>query len=101
MEVQEETSAVPEIPDNIPSVRNAFRGLPLRERLQEVMNRRKVSGAALAALFGVTKMTVSRWLRGEKPIAEDAVPLLVRWIESETAPTAEELAARRSRKDES
>lgn len=101
MEVQTETAAVPEIPDNIPSVRNAFRGLPLRERLQEVMKRRQVSGAALAALFGVTKMTVSRWLRGEKPIAEDAVPLLIRWIESGTAPTAEELAARRSRKDES
>lgn len=100
MEVQPETAAVPEIPDNIPSARNAFRGLPLRERLQEVMRRRKVSGAALAVLFGVTKMTVSRWLRGEKPIAEDAVPLLVRWIESGTAPTAEELAARRSRKDE-
>jgi len=30
---------------DLPSVDNAFRGLPLRERLQEVMNRRKVSGA--------------------------------------------------------
>lgn len=95
MEVQTETAAVPEIPDNIPSVRNAFRGLPLRERLQEVMKRRKVSGAALASLFGVSKMTVSYWITGKKPIAEDAVPLLVRWIESGTAPTAEELAARR------
>ncbi len=80
-----------------PSVENAFRGLPLRERLREVMNRRNVSGAALAPLFGVSKMTVSRWLRGEKPISEDAVPLLLRWIESEAAPTAEELTARRRR----
>ena len=95
MKVQPEAAAVPEIPDNIPSVHNAFRGLPLRERLQEVMKRRQVSGVALAALFGVSKMTVSYWLTGKKPIAEDAVPLLVRWIESGTAPTAEELAARR------
>ena len=96
-EVQAEDA---ETAGTIPSVDNAFRGLPLRERLQEVMKRRKVSGAVLAASFGVTKMTVSRWLRGEKPIAEDAVPLLVRWIESGTAPTVEELSARRSRKDE-
>jgi len=99
MEVQPETAAVPEIPDNIPSVHNAFRGLPLRERLQEVMKRRQVSGAVLADLLDVSKMTISRWLRGKKPIAEDAVPLLVRWIESGTAPTAEELAARQRRKD--
>ena len=96
-EAQEETA---ETPGTIPSVDNAFRGLPLRERLQEIMNRRKVSGAALASLFGVSKMTVSNWVSGKKPIPEDAVPLLVRWIESGTAPTAEELAARRSRRDE-
>lgn len=88
------------ISGTIASVDNAFRGLPLRERLQEVMRRREVSGAALGALFGVTKMTVSRWLRGEKPIPEDTVHLLVRWVESGTAPTADELAARRGRRDD-
>lgn len=95
-----EDTEVPKTDGAIPSVDNAFRGLPLRERLQEVMKRRKVSGAALAALFGVSRMTVSYWLTGKKPIPEDTIPLLVRWIESETAPTAEELSARRSRKDE-
>jgi DNA-binding transcriptional regulator YiaG len=99
MEAQEETAAETS-GGTFPSVDNAFRGLPLRERLQEVMKRRKVSGAALAPLFGVSKMTVSNWISGKKPIPRDAVPLLVRWIESGTAPTAEELAARRSRRDE-
>jgi DNA-binding transcriptional regulator YiaG len=84
--------------DTIPSIENAFRDLPVRERIQEVMHRRKVSGAALASLFGISKMTVSNWLTGKKPIPEDAVPLLVRWVESGTAPTPEELAARRGRR---
>lgn len=84
-------------PGTFPSVENAFRGLPLRERLREVMNRRKLSGAALAPLFGVSKMTVSNWTTGKKPIPVDASPLLVRWIESGAEPTPEELAARRRR----
>lgn len=85
-------------PDNaLPTEENAFRGLPLRERLREVMNRRKVSGAVLAPLFGISKMTVSNWTTGKKPIPVDASPLLVRWIESGAAPTPEELAARRRR----
>lgn len=81
-----------------PSVDNDFRGLPLRDRLQEVMRRREVSGAALGELFGVSKMTVSNWLTGRKPIPRGAAPLLLRWIETETPPTAEELAARRTHK---
>jgi transcriptional regulator with XRE-family HTH domain len=62
------------------------------------LHRRNISGAALAALFGISRMTVSYWLRGKKPIPESITPLLVRWIENETPPTAEELAACRHRK---
>jgi hypothetical protein len=40
--------------------------------------------------------TISLWENGKKPIPADAIPLLVRWIESGTVPTLEELATRRT-----
>jgi DNA-binding transcriptional regulator YiaG len=46
-------------------------GNALRESLAEAMAQRNVSQSQLAALIGVAKMTISRWLRGEKPIPRD------------------------------
>jgi len=70
---------------------------PLRERLRKAMADRKLAGPKVAELFGVTKMSVSRWLSTEvgkgKPIAEALVPLVERWIATGEAPTADELGA--------
>jgi len=73
----------------------APRERPLRERLRKAMADRGLSGAKVAPVFGVTKMSVSRWLNVEngKPIAEALVPLVERWIETGEAPSKEELAA--------
>lgn len=84
-------------PGTFPSVENSFRGLPLRERLREIRNRRKLSVKQAGEVFGVSGKTVSLWENGKKPIPPASSPLLLRWIEEGTAPTAEELAARRRR----
>ncbi len=68
---------------------------PLRERLRKAMADRKLTGPKVAELFGVTKMSVSRWLSLEngKPIAEALVPLVERWIDIGEPPSTYELAA--------
>lgn len=68
---------------------------PLRERLRKAMADRKLTGPKVAELFGVTKMSVSRWLNPEtgKPIAEALVPLVERWIETGEPPSKDELSA--------
>jgi len=73
----------------------APRERPLRERLRKAMADRKLTGPKVAELFGVTKMSVSRWLNPDtgKPIAEALVPLVERWIETGEPPLKEELAA--------
>ncbi|HKI10524.1 MAG TPA: hypothetical protein VKA02_00315 [Candidatus Acidoferrum sp.] len=54
--------------------------------------------ARLLAGHGEYQRLPDLWENGKKPIPEDAAPLLVRWIESGTAPTVDELSARRGRR---
>lgn len=84
-------------------------GGPLRLRLQAARNERGLTTRQVAALFGVSHVTVQNWERGTdpdpedgkvrgKPLPEELVPLLVRWVETGEAPTPEELATRRTRR---
>jgi len=76
---------------------------PLHWRLRQARNERNLSQAAVARLFGVSQVTLSRWENWDpdegrgKPIAEELFPLVLRWIEEETPPTPAELDARRAR----
>jgi DNA-binding XRE family transcriptional regulator len=82
--------------------------LPLHVRVQMVRKRRGLTLAAVGKLFGVSHPVVIAWETGPgrdaqgqkrgKPIPEELVPLVLRWIEEETPPTAEELASRRTRR---
>jgi DNA-binding XRE family transcriptional regulator len=88
--------------------RLGLEGEPLLVRLYATRKTRKLSQGEVGKLFGVSAMTVSFWEAGTdpdetgktrgKPIPEDMVPLLVRWIEAGVPPTAEELAARKTRR---
>ena len=92
----------------IASPETAYRGLPLYERLRFVMKDRGLRQQAVSSIFGVSQPTVAYWLKGTipdmdgkvygKPIPEELVPLVVRWIERGEAPTAEELASRKTRR---
>jgi len=63
----------------------------------------------LAAMFGVSAPVVSYWLKGMdqgedgkilgKPIPADVAPLVVRWVETGSSPTAEELAVLSTRRE--
>lgn len=80
-------------------------GLDLPRRLHAARKQRGLTQAAVGTLFGVSQAAVAFWEAGTepdedgkvrgKPIAEDLVPLVVRWVETGEAPTADELAARR------
>lgn len=82
--------------------------LPLHHRLLAARRDRGLSQEAVGKLFGVSKMAVSKWEAGPladeagkvrgKPIPEELVPLVRRWIEGGTPPTAAELAGRRTRR---
>lgn len=84
---------------------------PLWIRLYIARKEKKLSQAAVGRIFGVSQGTANYWERetdpGEdgkvhgKAIPADVVPLIVRWVEAGTIPTAEELAvinARRQKK---
>lgn len=81
---------------------------PLNDRLYETMKRRGLKQKELAALFDVSSASISYWLRGPepdeqgrvrgRPVPEEVVPLVVRWIEQNVPPTREELDALRSRR---
>ena len=81
---------------------------PLRIRLYAARKDRKLSQADVGELFGVSQRTVGLWEAGPdldekgrpkgKPIPAELVPLLLRWVETEEAPTAEELASRKTRR---
>lgn len=84
---------------------------PLWIRLYIARKEKKLSQAAVGRIFGVSQGTANYWERGTDPgedgkvhgkaISADVVPLIVRWVEAGTIPTAEELAvinARRQKK---
>jgi hypothetical protein len=67
---------------------------------------RELSLAAVGEIFGVSPVMVYKWEQGSepdedgkvlgKPIAAELVPLILRWVDSEEMPTAEELARRKT-----
>lgn len=92
---------IPELGGEVVTEKDGFRAWPLHLRLRATMRDRDLRQKDLAAVFGVSEMTVSYWLTGKKPIPQDVAPLAVRWVENGTPPTAEELAVlavRRSKK---
>ena len=94
-----------------PSEKNAFRGWPLYQRLRGMMELRGLRQKDLASIFQVTPPIITRWLKGTEapqsgdglgsPIPEDLAPLVLRWVETEKTPSAEDMAsimARRQKK---
>lgn len=79
----------------MPSMDNAFRVLPLRDRLQEMREEEALCQTGRRGLRSIRE-TISLCENGKKPIPENAAPL-IRWVESGAAPTAEGLTARRRR----
>lgn len=84
-------------------------GLPLFMRLHMAMKERGLSQGAVAQLFGVDQSAVSRWFKGTdpdpetgevkgKPIPAELRPLAERWVAGGEPPTADELAARKTRR---
>lgn len=80
---------------------------PLRLRLFAARKDRKLSQAAVGKLFGVSQPVVALWERGTerdengkagKPIPAELAPLVLRWVDTGKAPTAEELASRKTRR---
>ena len=82
---------------------------PLRHRLRAARLERGLSLAHVGDLFGVSKVAVSKWETGTEPDEEDGVvrgrPIpaeleaaVLRWVETGEAPTAEELASRKTRR---
>lgn len=66
---------------------------PLGERLAETRKERGISQEDLGRRFGVTKMSVSRWETGKKPVRKALVPLIERWLQDPGSwPTKSELA---------
>lgn len=83
-------------------------GLPLFMRLHMAMKERGLSQGAVAQLFGVSRPAVSLWFKGTdpdpegevkgKPIPAELRPLAERWVAGGEPPTADELAARKTRR---
>ena len=81
---------------------------PLRIRLRATRKDRKLSQAAVGKVFGVSQPTVALWEKGTeldetgkpkgKPIPEELVPLVLRWVDTGEPPTPDELAARKTRR---
>ena len=76
-------------------------GSPLWVRLTVERKKRKLSQAKVAALFGVTQQALALWEAGPengKAVPVELDPLVSRWVEDGTPPTADELAARKTRR---
>lgn len=71
---------------------------PLSGRLQDARVDRKLSQGKVAALFGVSQRTVSHWENQAKPIPQELVPLVERWLSGGDPPTPEELESRKTRR---
>ena len=74
----------------------------LRVRLHAKRRERELTSDAVGKVFGVSKMTVSKWERGRNAggaaIPEDLQPLILRWIEKGEGPTDDELKALAARR---
>lgn len=69
-------------------------GADLIGKLHDVRKERGLSQADAARLFGVSKPLFGNWERRRRPVPENVVPWLVRWIETGEAPSPEEVEAR-------
>lgn len=74
----------------------------LRVRLHAARQERKLTTADVGLVFGVSKMTVSKWERGRDnggaQIPADLQPLVLRWIDTGDGPTEAELVALAARR---
>lgn len=101
-------AGVVEVNDDTPGAAGG-RGLVLvRHRLRKARLDRGLTLDAIGAMFGVGREAVRRWEVGVepdeedgkihgKPIPHDLLPLIVRWIETNEAPTSHEIQGRRQR----
>jgi len=90
------------------SARVGLETMALRYRFRAARLDRRLTLADVGKLFGVTKMSVSRWEYGPepdeegkvhgKPIPKSMAPLMERWMKTGKVPTPEELAARKDRR---
>ena len=104
----QETETAPKLPtptaENSGAAEEAVVGLegsPLWVRLSVERKKRKLSQAKVGVLFGVIQQAVAAWERGEengKAIPAELAPMVLRWVETGTPPTADELAARKTRR---
>ena len=91
----------PDAPVDEAAPRVGLEGEPLHVRLYLTRKERKLSQAAVGAIFGVIQQAVAAWERGEetgKAIPAELAPMVLRWVEDGTPPTADELAARKTRR---
>lgn len=77
--------------------RDADRDNPLAlwNRLKTARKARGATQSDLAALFGVSRVMFTQWETAKKPVRPGLVPLLEKWIEDGTEPTAEQLSEAR------
>ncbi len=100
------TKAAPAQGGETGSARVGLETMALRYRLRAARLDRGLTLADVGELFGVTKMSVSRWEYGPepdeegkvhgKPIPKSMAPLIERWVKTGRAPSPEELAARKN-----
>lgn len=82
--------------------------VPLHIRLYDTMKQRDLRQQDVGAIFGVSGVSVSYWLKGVepdkkgvvrgRPVPEELRPLVWRWIEQDITPTERELAQLKSRR---
>lgn len=82
--------------------------VPLHIRLYDTMKQRGLRQQDVGAIFGVSGVSVSYWLKGVepdkkgivrgRPVPEELSPLVWRWIENEIPPSPKELALLKSRR---
>jgi hypothetical protein len=105
-EAERARAALAEAPTKAPSGETGL--VLLRHRLRAARLDRGLRLEDVGSLFGVSKMTVSKWETGVepdedersrgKPIPGELAPLVTRWVETGEPPRPEELAARRTRR---
>lgn len=81
---------------------------PVRVRLKNHRTAQKLSQAKVGQLFGVSQKTIDYWEKGPladeqgivrgKPIPQEMLPFVLRWIETNVPPTEAELANRKTRR---
>ena len=63
-----------------PTETNTLDGLPLRVQLEAAIKDKGLTQAQAAAALGVSPMSMSRWVRGVKPISPESSERVKSWI---------------------